>query len=183
MLHNIFRFSLLLAILVITFSGISLAQGWGGAITAMPASAEVFTVLSLTAGPNLNFGDILSTSTPVIDPTNATNDIDVGKHTSHSAYAAGKFHIAGTAGKSVQVTFPASATLTGPSSTMTWTLAVSGANADAGARGGAAYTSGNAITLSGTGDYYLWIGGNLGSLSGKAPGNYTGSASFDVEYN
>jgi hypothetical protein len=185
MLRNIFKSSLLLALLVITFSGISMAQtaGWGGAVTAMSANAEVWTILTLSKDVSLNFGDILSTSAPKIDPTAVGGDVAVGGHTSHAAYAAGKFHIAGTASKNVSVTFPVSATLTGPSSTMTWTLAVSSLSTDAGARGGAAYTSGTAFALSGTGDYYLWVGGNLGTLTGQAPGVYTGSANFDVEYN
>jgi hypothetical protein len=183
MSRNILRSALLVAIVMIALSGITLAQGWGGAITNMNASAEVYTILSLTKVTALNFGDILSTSAPVIDPTNTTGDVAVGLHTSNTAHAAGKFHIAGTAAKSVSVTFPATATLTGPSSTMTWTLAVSAAAADAGPRGGAAYTTGTAFSLSASGDYYLWVGGNLGSLSGQAPGVYTGIASFDVEYN
>jgi hypothetical protein len=184
MSRNILRSALLVAIVMIALSGITLAQGWGGAVTLMPASAEVYTVLTLTATP-LNFGDILSTtSTPVVlDPTNAGNDKNLGGH-GVGTHAAGTFHIAGTAGKAVSVTFPGSLTLNGSiSGTMTWALSVSAASTNAGARGGVAYTSGNALTLSGTGDYYLWVGGSLGTLTNQAAGVYTGSASFDVEYN
>jgi len=176
---------MLLAVLMITLSGISFAQGWGGAKTSMDGNAEVFTVLTLTKNTSLNFGDILSTqAAPTIDPTNATNDANVGQHTSKTAHAAGKFTIAGTAGKDVHVSFPATATLSGPSSsTMTWTLAVSSASADAGVRGGTSYTSGAALTLNASGNYFLWVGGNLGALSGQTPGIYTGTADFVVDYN
>jgi hypothetical protein len=167
---------------MIALSTITLAQGWGGAVTNMNSSAEVYTVLSLTKVTALNFGDILSNSSPVIDPTATAGDAAVGLHTSNTAHAAGKFHIAGTAAKNVSVTFPATVAMTGPAA-MTWTLAVSSLSTDAGARGGASYTSGSTLTLSATGDYFLWVGGNLGSLTTQAPGVYTGLASFDVEYN
>lgn len=181
MLRNICTTAMLLAVLVISLSGVAQAQGWGGAITAMPASAEVFTVLVLEKTVNLNFGDILSNSSPKIDPVLATNDVGVGLHTSNTAHAAGRFRLSGTEGKVVTITWPVSATLTGPSSTMTWTLAVSGGTTD-GARGGATVVSGYTPTLP-AGYYYLWVGGDLGTLSGQAPGVYTGSANFEVEYN
>lgn len=184
MLRNICNVAMLLAVLVISLSGIAQAQGWGGAATNMNAAAEVYTILTITQSTALNFGDILSTSSPSIDPTNAANDVAVGLHTGHPGYACGKFTIQGTAGKAVTITWPVSAQLNSGGNHMTWTLAVSGANADAGARGGV--TVGGTTTspnLSGTGYYYLWVGGDLGSLSGQAAGIYNGTANFVVDYN
>ncbi len=184
MSRNILRSALLVAIVMIALSGITLAQGWGGAATTMTANAEVYTMLSITQSTALNFGDILSTqAAPTIDPTATGGDANVGLHTTNTTHAAGKFHIAGTASKNVHITYPASASLASGANHMTWTLAVSGANTDDGARGGASYASGATAALSAGGDYYLWVGGNLGALSGQAAGAYSGTANFIVDYN
>jgi hypothetical protein len=184
MSHNILRSALVLAIVTVALSAMTFAQGWGGAATNMNASAEVYTVLSISQSTALNFGDILSTqAAPTIDPTATGGDANVGLHTTNTAHAAGKFHIAGTASKNVHIAYPASASLTSGANTMTWTLSVSGANADAGTRGGVAYASGATAALSVSGDYYLWVGGNLGALSGQAAGVYSGTANFVVDYN
>jgi Mat/Ecp fimbriae major subunit len=186
MTRNMFKSALILGVLVLSLTGIAQAQFTGANASAtLNASAEVFTILGMSQTTALNFGDILSTSAPVIDPITAASDQGVGLHASHAAYSVGKLAVTGTASKSVMLGWPASINLTSGANSMTLTLKVAGAITDDGVRGttGAVYAGTSKTTaLSGTGNLFLWVGGDLGSLSSQAAGVYNGTATFTVDY-
>ena len=145
--------------------------------------AVVLANLTLTNTATVNFGNVASTSTPVIDPKGASHS-DVG-----SGVQVGTFSLSGPASTSITVTYDATATLgDGGSATMTFTPDLEG-HADT--QGSALdVASGGTVTTNGSGAYLFWLGGTLGSLSGQTPGTYasdetngSGDWELTVEYN
>ena len=68
---------------------------------------------------------------------------------------------------------------------MTYTLEVNGYDTNTPSFGSTARLRWqHATTDATTGDaYYLWVGGNLGTLPSQATNTYNGTANFTVEYN
>jgi hypothetical protein len=93
--------------------------------------------------------------------------VDVG-----SSAQVGLFTLGGSNSQSVTVSYPSSLTLDdGSGNDLTFTPDVEG-HADTQASA-SDVASGSQVTLSGTGAYKLWIGGDLGTLSGQTTGTYT----------
>ncbi|MEJ2103690.1 MAG: DUF4402 domain-containing protein [Ignavibacteriaceae bacterium] len=145
------------------------------------ANATVVPTMTISKLADVNFGQILSTTSGAVDlkPT-GTGSTNVG-----TSAAAGEFQITGGLGASVSVTYDASVTLNGPSSnTMTLNTELAGLSTSTQGSATAFTGSPETITLDGTsGDYYIWVGGSLGSLSSQATGTYTGTFNISVAYN
>ncbi len=147
---------------------------------AATVDANVLANLTISKDFDVNFGNIPATGTPILDPTGASHT-DVG-----SQSVVGEFSVTGSAGSQVSVTFPSSLTLGNGSTTLSFTTDLKG-HADTQASAVAVVTP---ITLSGSGAYKFWLGGNLGNLSGQATGLYTsdnatnggGDFTLSVEY-
>ncbi|MCF8294916.1 MAG: DUF4402 domain-containing protein [Bacteroidales bacterium] len=151
------------------------------------ASAEVMTALTITKNVDVNFGKISST-TPgnvVLDPTGVTNDAYVGE-----TRTKGKFTISAANTSSIEINWPATLTLEADAPTqaipgytdLTLTFDVNGYTTDVPASSADLTTPAN-VTCSGSGAYFLFVGGSLGTLSSQTPGLYEGTATFTVEYN
>jgi len=168
---------MIVAILIVALAGTSVF-----AQTSATASvgAVVKTALSIAKTTDINFGNIQATSSPVLD-AQATNTADVG--TSHTF---GQFTISGATGATISLTYDATAALAnGATGSMTFTADVSTNTSDAIATS-TDRASGATPALDGTsGDLYLYVGGNLGSLSSQETGTYSAGTpwSFSVEYN
>ncbi len=159
----------------------------GTAASDATVTADVLANLTLSGSTTLDFGNVASTSTPIVDPTGAS-------HTDVAAATAGSFTIGGQASSSITVNFDASSILTDVTTglvEMTFTPDLNGNTANSQAGATADITSGSTVSLSAGGAYYLWLGGDLGSLSGKTAdaystangGNATGPWGLDIIYN
>lgn len=155
--------------------------------TDVTASAVILDALTLTKNSDINFGN-LSATTPgavFLDPQGTANQ-NTGTITS-----VGKFTLAGSTGKSVKVSWPATIVLTGDQtipSTITYELLVFGNTEDdaslASSLGAQGVATTDDVTLDSTsGNYFLYVGGGFPALASKATGTYTGTANFTVEYN
>jgi Domain of unknown function (DUF4402) len=175
MLRNLF-----LVILLVLVAATSFAQL--NANTNMGASATVLTALTITKNTDVAFGNIGATTAGQVylDPKAAASTY-VG-----TTATVGTLTIAGANSQSIRLTWPPTLSLSdGASHTMTYTLKVNGLSANTQASSGTlTLTSGyyDATTSAG-GAYYLWVGGDLGTLASQVTGTYTGTANFTVEYN
>jgi len=127
--------------------------------------AKVIAALSITpTSATLNFGDVAQGASPVIAPASGI-----------------AFTVAGEANHTAQLVYNATATLNGPSSsTLTFTANVIG-NTTNSTSGAASFPS--SITLNGSGNYYIWLGGDLGNIpANQTTGQYTGTYTIQVHY-
>jgi hypothetical protein len=172
------RTLLIIAVLVVALAGTGLLAGDNATATV---DAVVQANLALTNTATVDFKTLQPTSTPIIDPKNAS-------HTDVTSPTIGTFTLTGAASQAVTVTFDATATLGDGSHTMTFTPDLEG---HATTQGSASDVANNTqVSLDGSGNYLFWLGGNLGSLSNQAAGTYAtddgvnggGDWSMSVEY-
>ena len=153
--------------------------------TLLVASQLTFAQSSASANVTVNAKVIASLS---ITPTSATLDFgEVAQGTSPAAIAPASgiaFTVAGEPNHAATLTYNATATLNGPngSTPLTFTASVIG-NTTNSTSGAASLSSGTSITLSGSGNYYIWLGGSLGSiLASQTTGQYSGALTITVSY-
>ncbi len=182
-MKNLFKF-LLVAVMIATFGFGAKAQS--NANADMAASATVLAALTIANTHAVAFGNLSATTagTVYLNPK-LTGSTYVG-----TAAAVGTFTLTGSPNASVQLGYPATIPLSnGATGTMTYTLAVNGLNENSQGGSGLLVPTGNLVSVqlggtSGTSTkYYLWVGGNLGTLGGQETGIYTGTANFTVTYN
>ena len=174
--------TMILAIILSALIGTSVfAQSTDNATATVDAVVMANLVLSNTA--SVNFGNLASTSNPVIDPKGVSHT-DVG-----AGAQVGTFTLTGPPTTNITVTFDANATLgDGGFETLTFTPDLEG---HATTQGSATdVTSGSTVATNGSGDFLFWLGGSLGSLIGQASGTYatnagngSGDWTLTVEYN
>ena len=141
-------------------------------------STTVVANLTLAAGDTLVFGQVPSSSTPIIDPTSIAGHTDV-----LSGETVGTMTLDGAVGASVDVTFTTATLIDGGAGDdITFTPNVYG-DATTTHASATQILNGGDITLSGGGEYNFWIGGALGTLSSQLAGAYTGTWSMTVDYN
>ncbi|MBN2732064.1 MAG: hypothetical protein JXR26_06525 [Balneolaceae bacterium] len=134
-------------------------------------AANVKAAINLTKNLDVNFDDISASSSPVLDPNGSNQDVN-------TAATSGKLtvDISVSNAQDIQVSWDqTSVTLgDGSSATMTFTPDVSGNTTDD-AGTSTDITNGANVQTSGSGDYFIYVGGNLGSLSGQTAGSYSSS--------
>ena len=143
-------------------------------------SATILGALSIESKGDADFGNISSTT---------SGEVFLDPQGSESAYVgatatAGKLLISGEGSQSVRIGWNSPITLTGEMDDIDLTMAVSGSGLDIQADSDVLIADAGFVTVSLVdGNYYVWIGGSLGTLNSKAAGLYTGTACFTVEYN
>ena len=175
-------------------SAFFLMLAFGLFLAYMPAKAQVITgktaqasvtttvqtALTLTKSQDVKFGAISATSSPVLDPKGVSTSTDVG-----STAQVGVFDITGANSANVIVNYDANVTLSDgtPADDITFTPNVIGDKLSTNQSSASTIINGAAVALDGTaGTFTLWVGGNLGTLSGQATGNYTGTLNVNVYY-
>ncbi|HKI94943.1 MAG TPA: DUF4402 domain-containing protein [Gemmatimonadales bacterium] len=136
------------------------------------ATATVLTPLTVTAGNDLAFGTVYPGVPASVLPTAAT---------------AGSFSISGvaSAGLTVQFTLPANlidaASDNLPITFGTADAAYNQANSQSGTT---AFDPNSPVTaaLSGTGNFYVWIGGTVAAAGNQPAGSYTGTITLTAAY-
>ena len=144
----------------------------------------VYSLLSLTKNVDIVFGNVSGTSTPIMDPIGITgNKTDLG-----TSYTVGVFTLGGTDGVPVSVSYDASVALADGAAgdDIIFTPDVAGHITAANQVDAAGVASESSVTL-GPAGYTIWVGGNLGTLSNQAVGDYTatlgaGLFTITVEY-
>lgn len=91
------------------------------------------------------------------------------------------FRISGASEVPVFVSYTAPEELTGPGESIKFTAKVIGGQSSDPAAAGAV-TSGPSVTTDATGNYYLWLGGEI-EVGNILPGNYSGQFTVTVDYN
>ncbi len=179
MLRNLCSAALLAVMLVVLVAGNVQAQSQANANVGV--SATVLTALTITKNTDVAFGNVGATTagTVYVDPKGVANTY-VG-----TGWAVGTLTVAGANSQSIHLGWPASIPLTSGANTMTYTLKVNTLNANTQASSTTKTLTGGFFddATSATGGYFLWVGGDLGTLSSQATGAYTGTANFTVEYN
>ena len=138
--------------------------------TDVNIGAVVLADITLTKNADVSFGNIQDTGSPVLDPQgSSTADVGAGA-------TFGKLTI--SAANSTQLLIDwdqATVTLSNGTNSMTFTPDFSGNSTDAIASSTdiTKNTATAATETSGSGDLFVYIGGNLGALSSQASGTYT----------
>lgn len=138
--------------------------------TDVNIGAVVLADITLTKNADVSFGNIQDTGSPVLDPQgSSTADVGAGA-------TFGKLTI--SAANSTQLLIDwdqATVTLSNGTNTMTFTPDFSGNSTDAIASSTdiTKNTATAATETSGSGDLFVYIGGNLATLTGQASGTYT----------
>jgi hypothetical protein len=145
------------------------------ATLSIVVTATVISGLSLTAAGSVNFGEILAGTTPA--SLNAQSNIN-----------APIISAAGARNNGITVTYSSTSTLNdGSGNTLTFTPSVYGSTSSTDQAGSTPVSSGSRVTLTGlrrgTGYYYFWLGGDLGTIPLNQPaGNYNGTFTLSVSY-
>jgi len=171
--------------LVVLVSGNSLAQTQANA--NLPASATVLTALTIHKNTDVKFGNVGATTLGIVylDPTGAaSNYIGTGAQV-------GVITIAGATGQDIRITWPSYIDLSHGLNHLNYVLQVNGYTANTPTSSTPLTSGGSTATTDATsGNYFLFIGGQLGgstttaaALSSQATDTYSGSAPFTVEYN
>lgn len=157
------RRSLMLAFaLVAAAAGSAQAQGTTGTINATATVVAALTV----SGTNLAFGNIAPTSFKTVAPA-----------------AGGTFTVAGAASQPVSVSFGLPTTLGVASVAIgSWNGLSNTANATAGAAALTPSAVAQTLTLSGTGNLYVWIGATVTTTAAPVA-SYTAPVTMTVVYN
>lgn len=163
--------SLAVSLLLFVFTSGSYAQNTAN--TSVPVTATVIQGLTLTvSGGPLDFGNVLVGSTPSSISPQSSSVL---------------FTVSGNGGSTVSVSY-SNVTLNGPSgATLNFTPSVYGSSLSTGQSTSTDVASGTTVNLSGTtgsgGNYYLWLGGSLGSVpAGQTTGSYSGVFTMTVSY-
>ena len=143
------------------------AAGAAQATANMTVTASVTAVLTLTklTTGDLSFGTVTAGTTPAAIA--ATSGI--------------QFEAAGASNTQITVTY-STASISNGTHSLTFTPNVV-ANSTNSTTGTAAVASGGNVTLNGTGNYWFWVGGNIGSVpSTHSAGTYSGTWTLQVAY-
>lgn len=133
-------------------------------------TATVVSSLSLSNTAPLSFGTILT-------PAAATTSTVAPTSTNAAAFTA-----SGTANTKITVSWSTPSPLTSGSNNI-GVNSVSVAGLDTSAQGSqTGLTSGQQVTLSGSGNYYFWVGGTIALSANQPTGNYTGTFTLNVAY-
>ena len=153
--------SLVVALAAVAAGSVN-AQGTSGSINA---TASVVAALSVT-GADLVFGNIAPTSFKTVAPASG-----------------GTFTVTGAASQPVSVSFTLPATLGNAAVAIgSWTGLSNTSNTTAGASGITPQASAQTLSLSGTGDLYLWVGATVTTTAAPV-GSYTAPVTLTVVYN
>ena len=181
--------ALLLSVaIVFAFCGNVFAQ-------AVTTSATVLDNLAYTSETDLNFGSFANTftsGTAIIDPANSANDSGVNG-VRGTDYTAGKIFISGSASQSVSVSLDnTTVTLTTIGTTDVFALSAIDMSQAVGQgatnEGGTALANGSSLTLDGSGQATVWIGGALTPSDNDGgnmfSGTYTNTTdlTFTIDY-
>jgi len=149
---------------------------------SVSAHAHVYSQITYNTVTNVDFAGVQAISTaPTLDPKNTGNNQNVG-----ASATTGKLAINAETNQTINITFPTSVLLTGPGTDITYSLDVYGNTTDV-ASGSSSISSGANPTTASSADgnnnvYYIYIGGDLGDLSGQTVGDYNGSVTFSIAY-
>lgn len=148
--------------------------------------ADVLANITVTTIQEVDFGNIQSTSDPVLDPSGSST-ADVGQTS-----AFGEITITASNSTQLYITWDASKKLGldgGDSEVITFTPNVY-SHTDNDRASSSSLSNGSSASTSGSGKLYLFVGGNLGKLSGQKVGSYDtgkeggeGDLTFTVNYN
>ena len=153
--------SLVVALAAVAAGSVN-AQGTSGSINA---TASVVAALSVT-GADLVFGNIAPTSFKTVAPASG-----------------GTFTVTGAASQPVSVSFTLPATLGNAAVAIgSWTGLSNTSNTTAGASGITPQASAQTLSLSGTGNLYLWVGATVTTTAAPV-GSYTAPVTLTVVYN
>ncbi len=138
-------------------------------VSVVPAVSITSSGGSDGAG-NLDFGLVIVNSTASIHPNTSSS--------------ASLYTIGGGAGMAMTVSYssPTLALSDTLGNQLTFTPQVVGSQSSGSQSSASSKSSGASITLSGTGSYYLWLGGSVSVPSGQAGGTYTGTFDLTVSY-
>ncbi len=138
-------------------------------LSILPAVSITSSAGSDGAG-DLNFGLTIVNTTASIDP--------------RASSSASLFTISAGAGMPMTASFssPAVALTDSLGNTLSFTLQAVGAQLTSSQSAAAALTSGGTITMSGSGLYYVWIGGTVAVPSSAIGGTYKGNYNLTVAY-
>lgn len=135
---------------------------------SVQCTTQVIKALTINKNQDLDFGTVPQGVTETIPVTSAN---------------AVKLTVDGQANFDVAVTYSAPSVLTTSGGDELSFSAVIKANSTDQPSNASALSSGDAVTLNSSGNYYIYLGGSVTAASNQVPGFYTGNVTFDVEYN
>jgi hypothetical protein len=155
------------ALLVLTVGNVFAQESTEATVNV---STAIEGSLNIANQNDLAFGTVSSGTTANVD---AGTSVD-----------AGKLFIEGSNDSEVVVTAPENITLTGPGDDIAVALSYLGNTADdqsAATEGNLGGGGGN-VTLSGSGEFYIWIGGSFTTPVTQANGTYEADLTVEIQY-
>ena len=137
---------------------------------SIQATATVLTPINVASGQPLSFGNVFPGVNKAVPATDLTN--------------AGRFDVTGQNGATVNMSFTLPGTLSSGGNTMP-IASFTGIHALVGTQAsGIAFTpsAGATTVLSGSGQLFVWVGGQVQPATNQAAGLYTGSIILTVVY-
>lgn len=132
-------------------------------------AATVKAAISVAKQTDVNFDDVSASSSPVLDPNGSNQDVNTT-----ATFGEVDVTISGaSSAQNIQVSWDqSSVTLSdGGSNTMTFTPDVSGNTTDDAASSTNISNNAN-VQTDANGNYFIYVGGDLGTLSGQTAGSY-----------
>lgn len=162
-----------LFVLFFAVTNISFAQ------TTADVSAEVIAPADVTLLDDVQFGQIQQGATPTINPNtgDGTGVID--------AVQVGRFSVdAGSAAETdLILNFDETVAIEGPGADITFTSNLVGDADEANQATAATRSTGDQVTSSAAGEFFIWLGGTLGTIPiSQEPGAYSGTFTITVTF-
>lgn len=174
------KHSFLYAALCLLFAANSLlAQANASASTTVTANLKKGLSISQVGG-GLSFGEIIltgSATTPSIAPASGASFKVIGHPNKNVTISCSSITLSNNAW--------VTATGGGTNDNMTFTPEVTHTGSSSSYAGASSITSGNAyqlVNVSGDGNLYMWVGGEIGIGASQAHGDYTGTFTVTVAY-
>ncbi len=184
------RFTIVIAIFVVGIGllGASSVQAQNSDNASPTVQTSVIQDISITSNQDVQFGEVFQNSNPELDPTTSGGNTDVG-----SGAQVGKLTITGGSDVSITVDLnTASLGLTNGDSDLsedpTYTPWLVGSINDSFSDQTTIFDQNGSdqnpsISINGDGNYFLYLGGNLGTISTDASGTYSNTITVTASYN
>lgn len=141
-------------------------------------SAEVVGTVEVNKIEDVSFGQIVQNSEPDLDPNNPGSSSDVG-----ASAQVGEFVVDSGGENDVILNFSTTVELTGPGDDITFSSNLVGDSDESNQSSALQRSDGEQVTTSPDGFFYLWLGGDLGTIpAAQEFGEYDGTFTITVTF-
>lgn len=156
----------ILCMLIVSILAVDTIFAQSTASESATVSATVVAAVGISKNQNLSFGDVARNTSSTIAVTDG---------------AAAKFTVTGEPNKDITIALTDPSTLSDGSNTLTFSSDAKYNTSD-NAGAASALTSGSTISLSASGNLYVYVGGTVTAGASQVTGAYSGTFTVEVDY-